>query len=59
MAVKPYTVNSLYLFGLEKNCMHPAIKHLILTEIIHESKRTKARENYILKMIEKHQKSIL
>jgi hypothetical protein len=44
---------------LKKNWVHAALKHLILTEIIQESKGKKARENYILKMIEKHQKSTL
>jgi hypothetical protein len=59
IAVRAYTMSSLYLFGLEKDWVHPALKQLILTKIIHESKGTKARGNHILKMIEKHQKSTL
>jgi hypothetical protein len=59
IAVRAYTMSFLYLFGLKKDWVHPALKHLILTKIIHESKGTKARGNYIIKMIEKHQKSTL
>jgi hypothetical protein len=59
IAVRAYTMNFLYLFGLEKDWIHPELKHLILTKIIHESKGTKARGNHILQMIEKHQKSVL
>lgn len=59
IAVKAYTMNTLYLFGLEKDWIHPELKHLIETKIIHESKGTKARGKHILKLIEKHQKSHL
>lgn len=57
IAVRAYTMNTLYLFGLEKDWVHPELKHLIETKIIHESKGTKARGKHILKLIEKHQKS--
>jgi hypothetical protein len=49
----------LYLYGLEKNWIHPELEHLILTKIIHESKGCKARGKHILTLIEKHQKSTL
>tara|TARA_R110001592_G_scaffold331270_1_gene614046 strand:+ start:1252 stop:1833 length:582 start_codon:yes stop_codon:yes gene_type:complete len=59
IAVRAYTMTFLYLFGLEKEWIHPELKHLIETKIIHESKGCKARGKYILQMIEKHQKSTL
>lgn len=59
IAVRAYTMNTLYLFGLEKDWVLPELKHLIETKIIHESKGCKARGKYILQMIEKHQKSTL
>jgi hypothetical protein len=59
IAVRAYTMTFLYLFGLEKEWIHPELKHLILTKIIHESKGTKARGKFILGLIEKHQKSTL
>ena len=55
IAVRAYTMTFLYLFGLENDWIHPELKHLIETKIIHESKGCKARGKYILEMIEKHQ----
>ncbi len=55
IAVRAYTMTTLYLFGLEKKWIHPELKHLIQTKIIHESKGCKARGKYILNLIEKHQ----
>lgn len=57
IAVRAYTMTFLYLFGLEKEWIHPELKHLIETKIIHESKGCKARGKYILQMIEKHENS--
>lgn len=57
IAVRAYTMNTLYLFGLEQDWVHPELKHLIESKIIHESKGTKARGKQILNLIEKHQKS--
>ncbi len=59
IAVRAYTMNTLYLFGLEKDWVHPELKHLIETKIIHESKGCKARGKHILYLIEKHRKSAL
>jgi hypothetical protein len=59
IAVRAYTMTFLYLFGLEKDWIHPELKHLIETKIIHESKGCKARGKHILELIEKHQKSTL
>lgn len=56
IAVRAYSMNTLYYFGLEKDWIHPELKHLIETKIIHESKGCKARGRIILEMIEKHQK---
>ena len=53
IAVRAYTMTFLYLFGLQKDWVHPELKHLISTKIIHESKGCKARGKYILEMIEK------
>jgi len=57
IAVRAYTMNTLYLFGLEKEWIHLELKHLIETKIIHESKGTKARGKHVVKLIEKHLKS--
>jgi hypothetical protein len=59
IAVRAYTMNFLYFFGLEKEWIHPELKHLIESKIIHESKGCKARGKFILQMIEKHKKSTL
>ena len=54
IAVRAYTMNVLYFFGLDKDWIHPELKHLIETKIIHESKGCKARGKYIINLIEKH-----
>lgn len=59
IAVRAYTMNTLYFLGLEKDWIHPELKHLIETKIIFESKGCKARGKHILTMIEKHRKSSL
>ncbi|OAD45090.1 hypothetical protein [Polaribacter atrinae] len=59
IAVRAYTMTTLYYFGLEKEWIHPELKHLIQTKIIHESKGCKARGRFILELIEKHGKSTL
>lgn len=59
IAVRAYTMKTLYLFGLEKDWVHPELEHLIRTKIIHESKGTKSRGRYILDLIEKHKNSTL
>ena len=56
VAVRAYTMNTLYLFGLQKDWIHPELKHLITSKIIKESKGCKARGTLILSMIKKHQK---
>ena len=59
IAVRAYTMTFLYLFGLEKDWIHPELKHLIESKIIHESKGCKARGKHILQLIEKHRNSTL
>ncbi|MDC1104050.1 adenylosuccinate lyase, partial [Polaribacter sp.] len=54
IAVRAYTMNTLYLFGLTKDWIHPELSHLISTKIIHESKGCKARGKHILKLIDIH-----
>ena len=56
LAVRAYTMNSLFLFGTldGKDWVHPELEHLIRTKIIHESKGCKARGRYVLEQIEKH-----
>ncbi len=51
IAVRAYTMTSLYLFGLQKDWVHPELEHLINTKIIKESAGCKARGNKILKLI--------
>lgn len=51
IAVRAYTMNTLYLFGLQKNWIHPELEHLITTKIIKESKGCKARGTFILSQI--------
>ena len=53
IAVRAYTMNTLFLFGLDKNWVHPELKHLIESKIIHESKGCKARGKQVLNLIQK------
>lgn len=61
IAVRAYTMTTLFLFGTLKNYdwIHPELENLIRTKIIHEGKGCKARGNHILNAIEKHRKSNL
>ncbi len=58
IAVKAYTMNTLFLFGLTRDWIHPELSHLISTKIIHQSKGCKARGRHILLAIEKHKKEL-
>ena len=58
IAVRAYTMGALYLFGLQKDWIHPELQHIISTKIIHESKGCKARGKHILALIEKQQSSL-
>lgn len=57
IAVRAYTMTSLFLFGKNQDWIHPELEHLIRTKIIHESKGCKARGKHILEQIEKYTKS--
>ncbi|GGG99821.1 hypothetical protein GCM10011416_17810 [Polaribacter pacificus] len=57
IAVRAYTMQSLYLFGLKLAWIHPELEHLISSKIIHESKGCKARGKKILELIKKKQKT--
>ena len=54
IAVKAYTMNTLYLFGLQMDWIHPELEHIIRTKVIHESKGCEARGKKILALITKH-----
>ncbi len=56
IAVRAYTMNALYLFGLEKDWVHKELQHLISSKIIHESKGCEARGRKILALIHKMKK---
>ena len=51
IAVRAYTMTTLYLFGLQKDWVHPELEHIINTKIIKESKGCKARGSKIIKLI--------
>jgi len=53
IAVKAYTMNTLYLFGLQMDWIHPELEHIIRTKVIHESKGCEARGKKVLGLIEK------
>ena len=57
IAVRAYTMNILFIFGKNIEWIHPELKHLISSKIIHESKGCEARGKYVLKAIEKHRNS--
>lgn len=54
IAVRAYTMNMLYLFGIQKKWIHPELEHLIRTKIIHESSGCEARGKKILSLIQKN-----
>lgn len=54
IAVKAYTMQTLYLFGLQTDWIHPELEHIIRTKVIHESKGCTSRGKKILALIEKH-----
>ena len=51
IAVKAYTMNTLYLLGLQIDWIHPALEIIIRKDIIHQSKGCEARGKKILKLI--------
>lgn len=56
IAVRAYAMQTLYIFGLYEDWIHPELKNLIIKKIIHQSKGTNARGKHILDLIEKHNK---
>ena len=54
IAVRAYTMTTLYLFGLEKDWVQPELAHLINTKIIKESAGCKARGKKVLGLIQKN-----
>jgi len=57
IAIKAYTMRSLYEFGLHRDWVHDELKHIISSTVIHESKGIKARSKLILNLITKNKKS--
>ncbi len=57
IAVKAYTMTTLYLFGLQKDWVHPELEHIIRTKVIHESKGCAARGKHVLNLIQKQKRS--
>ncbi|MDG2194309.1 MAG: adenylosuccinate lyase [Polaribacter sp.] len=57
IAVRAYTMDTLYFFGLQRTWIHPELAHIISTKIIHESPGCKARGKKILNWIKKDTKS--
>lgn len=53
IAVKAYTMQTLYLFGLEIDWVHPELEHIIKSKVIHQSKGCEARGRKILGFIAK------
>lgn len=53
IAVKAYTMTTLYLFGLQKDWVHKELEHIISTKVIHQSKGCEARGKKILALINK------
>lgn len=53
IAVKAYTMQTLYLFGLKIDWVHPELAHIIRTNVIHQSKGTENRGRKILRLITK------
>ncbi|WP_075343277.1 hypothetical protein [Tenacibaculum agarivorans] len=56
IAVKAYTMTTLFLFGQYRDWVHPELEHVIATSVIHESKGCKARGKKILDLIAKNKK---
>lgn len=54
IAVKAYTMQTLYLFGLHVDWIHPELEHIIRTDVIHQSKACEARGKKILQLIAKN-----
>lgn len=53
IAVKAYTMNTLFLFGKYRDWVHPELEHIIRTTVIHESKGCEARGRKVLALIDK------
>jgi hypothetical protein len=53
IAVKAYTMTTLYLFGKYRDWVHPELEHIIRSKVIHEGKGCAARGRKILELLEK------
>lgn len=50
-AVKAYTMTSLYELGKHRAWVHPELKHLIASSLIHENKACMARGRHLLALL--------
>lgn len=57
IAVKAYTMTTLFLFGKHRDWVHAELEHIIRTTVIHESKGCEARGKKILTLIHKRNNS--
>lgn len=57
IAVKAYTMTSLFLFGKYRDWVHTELEHIIRTKVIHEGKGCTARGKKVLELLEKHRLS--
>ena len=57
IAVKAYTMTTLFLFGKHRDWVHSELEHIIRTKVIHESKGCEARGKKILALIHKRNNS--
>lgn len=53
IAVKAYTMQTLFLFGKEIDWVYPELQHIISTRVIHQSKGCENRGKKILALIHK------
>lgn len=54
IAVKAYTMQTLYLFGNYRDWVHPELSHIIQTQVIQQSKGCEVRGKKILELIKKY-----
>ena len=53
IAVKAYTMTTLYVFGKYQDWVHPELEHIIRSKVIHEGKGCTARGRKVLELLEK------
>ncbi|MDT0551703.1 adenylosuccinate lyase [Urechidicola vernalis] len=59
VAVKAYTMTTLFLFGKKRDWVHPELKLILEDSIMYQSPAYKARGRITLELIKKHEKKKL